>query len=70
MTIKAHTKITDVKVIRFKELEFVGSIELTWHEGGLMHFSKGGGSFTEVYTDEGGIVGIGPGIEIDPAYTQ
>ena len=69
MTIKAHTKITDVKVIRFKELEFVGSIELTWHEGGLMHFSKGGGYFTEVYTDEG-IVGIGPGIEIDPAYTQ
>ena len=69
MTIKAHTKITDVKVIRFKELEFVGSIELTWHEGGLMNFSKGGGSFTEVYTDEG-IVGIGPGIEIDPAYTQ
>ena len=52
MTIKAHTKITDVKVIRFKELEFVGSIELTWDEGGLMHFSKGGGSFTEVYTDE------------------
>ena len=34
-----------------------------------MHFSNGGGSFTEVYTDEG-IVGIGPGIEIDPAYTQ
>ena len=69
MTIKAHTKITDVKVIRFKELEFVGSIELTWDEGGLMHFSKGGGSFTEGYTDEE-IVGIGPGIEIDPAYTQ
>ena len=55
-------KITDVKLIHLKELESVGSIEPAWNEGGLMHFSKGGGSFTEVHTDEG-IVGIGPGMD-------
>ena len=62
MKMESRMKITDVKLIRLKELESVGSIEPAWNEGGLMHFSKGGGSFTEVHTDEG-IVGIGPGMD-------
>ena len=54
--------ITDVKVIPLKNLETVGSIEPAWDKGGLMHFNKGGGSFTEVHTNEG-VVGIGPGMD-------
>ena len=62
MTSKTRMKITDVKLIQLKELESVGSIEPAWNKGGLMRFSRGGGSFTEVHTDEG-IVGIGPGMD-------
>ena len=62
MTSKTRIKITDVKLIQLKELEFVGSMEPAWNKGGLMRFSRGGGSFTEVHTDEG-IVGIGPGMD-------
>jgi len=62
MTSKTRIKITDVKLIQLKELEFVGSIEPAWNKGGLMRFSRGAGSFTEVHTDEG-IVGIGPGMD-------
>ena len=54
--------ISDVKVIPLKNLETVGSIEPAWDKGGLMHFNKGGGSFTEVHTNEG-VVGIGPGMD-------
>ena len=60
-------KITDVKLIQLKELEFVGSIEPAWNKGGSMRFSRGGGFFTEVHTDEG-IVGIGPGM--DPSLVE
>ena len=54
--------ITDVKVVPLKNRETVGSIEPAWDKGGLMHFNKGGGSFTEVHTNEG-LVGIGPGMD-------
>ena len=56
MTSKTRIKITDVKLIQLKELEFVGSIEPAWNKGGLMRFSRGAGSFTEVHTDEGLLV--------------
>ena len=62
MDSKKIITITDVKVIPLKKLETVGSIEPAWDKGGLMHFNKGGGSFTEVHTS-GGIVGIGPGMD-------
>ena len=62
MDSKKIMTITDVKVIPLKKLETVGSIEPAWDKGGLMHFNKGGGSFTEVHTSEG-IVGIGPGMD-------
>ena len=62
MDSKKIITITDVKVIPLKKLETVGSIEPAWDKGGLMHFNKGGGSFTEVHTSEG-IVGIGPGMD-------
>ena len=54
--------ITDVRVVPLKNIEAVGSIEPAWDKGGLMHFNRGGGSFTEVHTSEG-FVGIGPGME-------
>ena len=54
--------ITDVRVVPLKNLESVGSIEPAWDKGGSMHFNRGGGSFTEVHTNEG-LVGIGPGME-------
>ena len=44
MTSKTRMKITDVKLIQLKELEAVGSIEPAWNKGGLMRFTKGGGS--------------------------
>ena len=67
MISKTRMKITDVKLIQLKELEFVGSIEPAWNKGGSMRFSRGGGSFTEVHTDEG-VVGIGPGM--DPSLVE
>jgi L-alanine-DL-glutamate epimerase-like enolase superfamily enzyme len=42
----------------------VGRIEPAWNPGGTMQFQIGGGSFTEIRTDQG-ITGIGPGM--DPA---
>ena len=51
---KARMKITDVKLIRLKARELVGSIELAWNEGGLI-----------VLPDSPGL-----GIEIDPAYIE
>ena len=54
--------ITDVKVVPLKLIEEVGRMEPAWDKGGSMSFNRGGGSFTEVHTDEG-FVGIGPGMD-------
>ena len=55
-------KITDVKIIPLRLIEEVGRIEPAWNKGGEMAFTRGGGSFTEIHTDEA-IVGIGPGMD-------
>lgn len=55
-------KITDVKIIPLRLIEEVGRIEPAWDKGGEMAFTRGGGSFTEIHTDEA-IVGIGPGMD-------
>ncbi len=62
---KATTiKITDIRLIRLKAIQDVGSLEPAWDLGGSMHFTIGGGSIVEIYTDAG-IIGIGPGFDPD-----
>jgi L-alanine-DL-glutamate epimerase-like enolase superfamily enzyme len=55
-------KITDVKIHRLRTLEDVGELELAWSPGTKFLFQKGGGSFVEVYSDEG-LSGIGPEVD-------
>lgn len=55
-------RITDVKVINLRTVKDVGAIEPAWSPGRKMQVQLGGGSFTEVYTDEG-VSGIGPGMD-------
>jgi L-alanine-DL-glutamate epimerase-like enolase superfamily enzyme len=54
-------KITDVRVVRLKAIREAGELEAAWNPGRKFPFQVGGGSFTEVATDEG-ITGIGPGM--------
>lgn len=58
----ARLKITDVKLVRLKTVQDLGTIEPAWNVGGQMPFSIGGGAYVEIHTDEG-LVGIGPAIE-------
>lgn len=60
----ARLKITDVRVVPLRTVREAGSIEPAWNPGGRMSFRVGGGSFTEILTDQG-LRGIGPGM--DPA---
>jgi L-alanine-DL-glutamate epimerase-like enolase superfamily enzyme len=57
-------KITAVRVLKLKLIREVGSLEPAWNPGAKVTFRVGGGSFTEVRTDQG-LTGIGPAI--DPA---
>jgi L-alanine-DL-glutamate epimerase-like enolase superfamily enzyme len=59
MSDNPRLKITDIKVVNLRTIEEVGEMEPAWDLGGRMRFHRGGGSFTEVHTDQG-IVGIGP----------
>lgn len=58
----ARMKITGIRVVRLKLVKEVGSLEPAWNPGGKVNFRVGGGSFTEVHTDQG-LVGVGPGID-------
>lgn len=60
----ARMKITRIRVVRLKVMKELGSLEPSWNPGARISFRLGGGSFTEIHTDQG-LVGIGPGI--DPA---
>ena len=52
-------KITNIKLHRLKTLKAVGELVPAW-PGASMRFSRGGGAFVEIETDEG-LTGIGPG---------
>jgi D-galactarolactone cycloisomerase len=52
-------KITDVRLLRLRTLEEVGSLEPAWDPGGALHFRRGGGVCLEMHTDAG-LIGIGP----------
>ncbi len=58
----ARLKITDVRVVPLRIVRETGSIEPAWNPGGRMSFRVGGGSFTEILTDQG-LRGIGPGMD-------
>ncbi len=58
----SRLKITDIRLIRLRTIEEVGSLEPAWDKGGQIHYTRGGGDFVEVHTDAG-IVGIGPGAD-------
>ena len=55
-------KITDVRVVPLKTVRETGMMEPAWSPGGKGMNRIGGGSFTEILTDQG-ISGIGPGID-------
>lgn len=57
-------KITDIRVVRLKSIRTAGVLEPAWNPGGQMSVEVGGGSFTEISTDQG-LTGIGPGIAPD-----
>ena len=57
-----NLKITNIRNVRLRVVEEVGSVEPAWNVGGSMSFRIGGGSFVEIQTDQG-LVGIGPGID-------
>src|ERR1051326_6664813 len=60
-------KITGVRVVRLKLIKEIGTLSPAWNPGATATFRAGGGSFTEVQTDQG-LTGIGPAI--DPALAQ
>lgn len=64
---RPRMKITGIRVVRLKMIKELGSLEPAWNPGRRVHFRLGGGSFTEIRTDQG-LVGIGPGI--DPASVE
>jgi D-galactarolactone cycloisomerase len=57
-------KITDVRVTPLRRIRETGTMEAAWNPGTNVNFGVGGGSFTEIRTDQE-LTGIGPGI--DPA---
>jgi L-alanine-DL-glutamate epimerase-like enolase superfamily enzyme len=59
---KARLKIRDVRVVNFRLVREVGSMEPAWNPGGTMDFRIGGGSYTEIRTEQG-LIGIGPGMD-------
>jgi D-galactarolactone cycloisomerase len=62
MQTSSQLKITDVKQVRLRTVQELGSIEPAWNVGGQMPFAIGGGAFVEIHTDAG-LVGIGPAVE-------
>ncbi len=55
-------KITNVRVVNLKTIRIAGALEPAWNPGGTMEVRVGGGSVTEVHTDQG-LTGIGPGMD-------
>jgi hypothetical protein len=55
-------KITDIRLIPLKRIRETGQMEPAWNPGTKSTFGIGGGSFTEIRTDQA-LTGIGPGID-------
>src|ERR1700730_2952147 len=55
-------KITDIRVVPLKMVREVGTMEAAWNPGTRTTHRIGGGSFTEIQTDQG-LTGIGPGMD-------
>lgn len=53
-------RITDVRLLKLRSLQEIGTLEPAWDLGGRMVIQTGGGTVTEIHTDAG-ITGIGPG---------
>jgi L-alanine-DL-glutamate epimerase-like enolase superfamily enzyme len=65
-------KIVGVRLLTLRTVREVGTLEPAWNKGGKMAISVGGGSVIEIETD-GGLKGIGPGIEpalLEPVRAQ
>jgi len=57
-------KITDIRIVNLKVVRETGKIEAAWNPGTVITERIGGGSVTEIHSDQG-LSGIGPGM--DPA---
>jgi len=55
-------KITDIRVVALKTIRETGTMEAAWNPGTRTTYRMGGGSFTEIRTDQG-LTGIGPGMD-------
>ena len=55
-------KITDIRVVSLKTIQETGTMEAAWNPGTSTIERIGGGSFTEIRTDQG-LTGIGPGMD-------
>ena len=59
---KVRLKITDVKLIPFKEYRTIGEMEPAWDPGRSRPHDFGAESFVEIHTDQG-LIGIGPSVD-------
>jgi D-galactarolactone cycloisomerase len=68
----ARLKITGVRIVNLKVVRETGKIEAAWNPGTVTTQRIGGGSITEIQTDQG-LFGIGPGMDpgsLDAARAQ
>jgi len=54
-------RITDIRLIRLREIREVGWMEPAWSPGSRVRYAVGGGAVVEILTDQG-ISGIGPDV--------
>jgi len=59
----ARLRITDIRVVQLKTVRETGTMEAAWNPGTSSVYRIGGGSFTEIQTDQG-LTGIGPGMDV------
>lgn len=59
MSTQSNLRITDIRVMRLKTLSEAGELEPAWNPGGRLAFTKGGGAYVEVQSNQG-LTGIGP----------
>jgi D-galactarolactone cycloisomerase len=57
-------RITDIRLLRLRKLQEIGTLEPSWDLGGRMTITVGGGTVIEIHTSEG-LIGIGPGCAPD-----
>jgi L-alanine-DL-glutamate epimerase-like enolase superfamily enzyme len=54
--------ITDIRVVKLRVVEEVGTLEPAWNPSTAIRFQRGGGTMTQICTDRG-LTGIGPGVK-------